>query len=365
MGEFAFKSLCVLVIAIVAFLAFKVGSFWGSNEEIILLEPSDSIHVDFPDQSNHAAAVAENQLNTDFIKNYPIDFSCSSTFGDVKVELSNFVFNGNAQLNGLLGIQIEYELNLIADNDTTDYVSILRFYLEDGTPLMSNNINYSFNGYSAIETVVNKGKSYIKAFIPYLAIEKFNNTGINKTMNNLFGWHLRYDANVLYHNAYSNTYTPVFLSKKNDFKIKLPPDYESHYNNYCNATITKIPDEVIRQDTETELEHKHTDNKSSLRIGIVSFFIATITAVLVWILARWFKRKEWNPKYHGGRLEIIKRHGKYKVIAYSTTDNDKKVVWNSSDRSVQRASWKGSVIELYCGLGHCIMLYGPNNFDEQ
>ena len=71
---------------------------------------------------------------------------------------------------------------------------------------------------------------------------------------------------------------------------------------------------------------------------------------------------EWEPKYIGGKLEIIQHGVKKKVVAYSKSDNDKIVVWDKAGAAVKRASWEGSTIVLYCGFG-LIHLYGPNNND--
>jgi len=71
---------------------------------------------------------------------------------------------------------------------------------------------------------------------------------------------------------------------------------------------------------------------------------------------------EWEPKYIGGKLEVIQHGAKMKVVAYSKSDDDKIVVWDKADAAVKSASWEGSTIVLYCGFG-LIHLYGPNNND--
>lgn len=73
-------------------------------------------------------------------------------------------------------------------------------------------------------------------------------------------------------------------------------------------------------------------------------------------------RKEWDPKYIGGRLVVTQHGKKYKVVAFSTRDNDEIVVWDKSDAVVKSASWEGSTIVLFCGFGS-IHLFGPNNND--
>ena len=70
----------------------------------------------------------------------------------------------------------------------------------------------------------------------------------------------------------------------------------------------------------------------------------------------------WEPKYIGGKLEVIQHGEKKKVVAYSKSDDDKIVVWDKADAAVKSASWEGSTIVLYCGFG-LIHLYGPNNND--
>jgi len=73
-------------------------------------------------------------------------------------------------------------------------------------------------------------------------------------------------------------------------------------------------------------------------------------------------KNEWEPKYIGGRLVVTQHGRKYKVVAFSTKDSDKIVVWDKSGAVVKSASWEGSTIVLFCGFGS-IHLYGPNNND--
>ena len=77
----------------------------------------------------------------------------------------------------------------------------------------------------------------------------------------------------------------------------------------------------------------------------------------------YFIKNEWNPKYIGGRLEITQHGRKYRVTAYSTTDNDTMIVWDSAHYVVKYADWKGNSIWLSSGFGSWT-LYGPRGWNN-
>lgn len=77
----------------------------------------------------------------------------------------------------------------------------------------------------------------------------------------------------------------------------------------------------------------------------------------------YFIKNEWNPKYIGGRLEITQHGRKHRVTAYSTTDNDTMIVWDSAHYVVKYADWKGNSIWLSSGFGSWT-LYGPRGWNN-
>ena len=106
---------------------------------------------------------------------------------------------------------------------------------------------------------------------------------------------------------------------------------------------------------EASKEIKTESTKSPLN-GLSGFLKKKMEAL------KYTFKNEWEPKYIDGRLVVTQHGRKYKVVAFSTKDSDKIVVWDKSDAVVKSASWEGSTIVLFCGFGS-IHLYGPNNND--
>lgn len=106
MAEFSFKSLCVLVIVIVAFIAFKAGSFFGSMDDV---SQNDSVQII--------------QLNTDNIRKSDVEIT-SMDF-DVIGEDGNTGFNVWSKVVLPSG-KHSYRLNYF-------------FYDENGDPIKDEN----------------------------------------------------------------------------------------------------------------------------------------------------------------------------------------------------------------------------------
>ena len=119
--------------------------------------------------------------------------------------------------------------------------------------------------------------------------------------------------------------------------------------------------ERAREENKKEKEREVTNGvevatKKTTSIGLSNFFRKKIDSL------KYSLKNEWEPKYIGGRLVVTQHGSKYKVVAFSTADDDHLTVWDKSEVVVKSASWEGSTIVLNCGFG-IIHLWGPNNND--
>ena len=237
MGEFIFKTLAILIIAVVAILAFKAGHWFGSDYESVIYNVETSQDNTLVAHDTKTTAIKDNSYHLGMGSNnfiIAVPSQDDDGYPDLEISTSNISFDYKAQKNGLFGIQTRYNLCITGKDNNKEFVSVMKFYLNDGTPLRSVNEHYSFNGNSAILTSVTGQEQHVNAFIPYVAIEKFNNTGINQIMNDIFGWKLRFRIDLYMKNPIENSYSLMYTSGLNTFKVRFPSEYESQYKEYHN-----------------------------------------------------------------------------------------------------------------------------------
>lgn len=247
MGRFLFQLIgTIIFICVLAFVVLYIASlFWGARkipfinktpsvkESTLQSSSSFSRNIDkSPNTTNSTQKKEENTIN------YPISVTQKGLgLSNEQIIISDLILDSKNQVNGLYGIKAEYDIKYI-NNKKRKLVAVIKFYLEDRTPLSSVNDDFSFNGNCAIITPLSDSDKHIKGFIPYVAIEKFNNTGINKLMNDLFGWSLKYDLSVFEYDNQTRTYAPIYTTGFKKIKVRLPSEYESQYKSYsrmdCN-----------------------------------------------------------------------------------------------------------------------------------
>ena len=105
-------------------------------------------------------------------------------------------------------------------------------------------------------------------------------------------------------------------------------------DNIRNITDNAITEVEREREEQQKRKQKTIDETNKYNRGFFVFIKRKICSLYYWCI------NEWDPKFIGGRLVVTTRG----IIAYSTLDDEKKIVYRGS---VGSAEWEGSAIRIY------------------